>query len=114
MPLDTFDSAFITAHEAAFDELVALGSAIAQKSVDGEQAPDKYVKGLKLQTILKARRNEDLTDKEAEALDGCLSLLTEAAYVPSVSLLVDLQGGYSLNEDGGFTLNEDGGILLLE
>lgn len=114
MPLDTFDSAFITAHEAAFDEFVALGTSIAQKSVEGEQAPDKYEKGFKLQTILKARRNEDLTDKEIEALDGCLSQMTESAYVPSNSVLVDLQGGYSLNEDGGFTLNEDGGILLLE
>lgn len=97
---ERFTDAFISAHQTAFDEYLALGVSISQKAVSGEEAPDQYIKALKLQSVLKARQNSELTVKEAEALDGCLSQMSERRYTPSLSPLV-AEDGFLLFMDGG-------------
>ena len=86
--ITAFTSSFITANQDAFDEYLALGVSISQKLIDGEEASDKYDQAFKLQVVLKARRSSDLTTKEAEALDGCLRLLSELQVVPSLTPLL--------------------------
>ncbi len=112
--ITVFPLSFITAHQTAFDEYLALGVSISQKAVEGEESPDEYTKALKLQTVLKARRNLELTDKEAEALDGCLSQMSEIRFVPSLSPTVSLEDGFMLNEDGSYMLQQYGDKMLLE
>lgn len=112
--LTVFTSSFITSHQIAFDEYLALGVSISQKAIVGEESYLEYTKARKLQTVLKARRNTTLTEKEAESLDGCLSQMSERQFIPSLSAIVDLEDGFILNEDGGYRLQQTGFKTQLE
>lgn len=103
-----FTDDFISAHQGAFDELLALGVLISQNAVEGIESEEEWDKAIRLQKILRARQNSQLTEKEAEALDGCLGLMTESAFVPSISPIITVESGFILFMDGTRMLQVDG------
>ena len=108
---EVFSPSFITAHSDAFTEMVSLGTLAAQRAIIGKDSEDEYDRGRKLQTILKARRNTQLTTPEVEALEGCLVFLTFRNYVPSNRVLVNVDDNNMTYETGKNMLYEDDSIM---
>jgi hypothetical protein len=110
--INPFTLSFINAHEDAFSEYVALGTLIAQRAAEGKESIEQYQKAIRLQTVLKARRNTELTAKQEEALDGCLGLLSEAQFTPTVSPLYTTDDGFLIYVQGGRIQYVGGGFIL--
>ena len=109
--MNTFSASFIAANSDAFTEMVSLGTLAAQRAMDGKESEGEYERGRKLQTVLKARRSVDLTNPEAEALDGCLGFFTFRNYVPTNRVLIEVENDNMTYENGENMLYENESIM---
>jgi hypothetical protein len=109
--INPFTLSFIQTHQDAFDEYLALGTLIAQRAAEGKESIEEYKKAKRLQTVLKARRNTELTAKQEEGLDGCLRLLSESQIVPSMSPLVTQDEDFMIYMDGSRIKYMDGSFM---
>ena len=85
--ITTFSSSFITTNQTAFEELVAMGSEIAQRSLLGKQSKEIAQRNESLFETLEAYDCAELTAKEYEALEYQITGLLESQFTPTINPL---------------------------
>lgn len=83
--MTVFSSSFVSAYSLAFQEFVAIGSNISQRSLIGKETDADQDRNNRLLKLLEALDCGELTTKEIEALTYQVNSLLESQFVPTVN-----------------------------